>query len=387
MIWENKPLSEVTERDVQQLLDAQTEEHKHLEYKEELYRQNDAGQKDFLVDVCAFANAEGGVILIGIPEVRDSDGKPTGVPDGVKCQGLTLTNPEPVLLAYDSRVISSIEDRLALESRAIKLSNGNYILAIRIPNSLNKPYCVRRSESRYFPVRRDRNIYYMDVTELKESVMKTVSQQERAWPRSISKSCFQGPVMLFAAIPVFWRNFLVDFRDREIVEAMRRFDMTGASSYENCQFSFKGLEHRTSKYESVAQLRRTGLLLYRQQIPNIKFEGKVGFYPTAVDQQLYRFVAQVARVYKSAELGGPYLLGLRLAPNEEIVGLYPPPGIPQGFVKRGKLDGRTHPFPVMYAPDFTDIAQIIRPLCDQLHQAFGEQRSPSFTLDGNWIAR
>ncbi|HET8926032.1 MAG TPA: ATP-binding protein [Candidatus Acidoferrum sp.] len=102
MIWEDKRLNEVTELDLRKILDSGIEEHKHLDYKAELYPNNDAGQKDFLIDVCAFANAEGGILLIGVPEARDTkNGKPTGVPDLSKFEGIEVPNPESVLLGYD----------------------------------------------------------------------------------------------------------------------------------------------------------------------------------------------------------------------------------------------------------------------------------------------
>ena len=81
MIWEGKRLRDVTETDLRRILESGVEEHKHLDYKAEMYANNDAGKKDFLIDVCAFANAEGGILLIGIPELRDSqNGQPTGAP-------------------------------------------------------------------------------------------------------------------------------------------------------------------------------------------------------------------------------------------------------------------------------------------------------------------
>jgi predicted HTH transcriptional regulator len=64
---EGKHLWDVTETDLRQILESGVEEHKYLDYKAELYARNDAGQKDFLIDVCAFANAEGGILLIGVP--------------------------------------------------------------------------------------------------------------------------------------------------------------------------------------------------------------------------------------------------------------------------------------------------------------------------------
>ncbi len=49
MIWEGKRLRDITEGDLRAVLESGMEEHKHLDYKAELYSNNDAGQKDFLI--------------------------------------------------------------------------------------------------------------------------------------------------------------------------------------------------------------------------------------------------------------------------------------------------------------------------------------------------
>lgn len=391
MIWEGKRLNEVTELDLRKILDSGTEEHKHLDYKAELYPTNDAGQKDFLIDVCAFANAEGGILLIGVPEARDpQNGKPTGVPDVSRFKGIEAPNPESVLVGYDSRVVSCIEDRLSLETHAIKLSNGRYVFAIRVPNSLNKPHCVRRDDKRYFPSRRDRHIYYMDVQEIKELVMRTASRQEQA--EQLLEVAFKEvrtqtdvPYLIIGAVPVFNSNFLVDLREQKILKAMQRFDLVDESSYGNCEFSFKGLERRAESLDAVAQLRRTGLVRFSQEIPcGQRSDGLPAFFPVIIDMQLRKFTIKVSELYAVAGLGGPFLLGMLLIATSQVKGLYPDSAIPHVLVPRGSIQPGLHSFPTIVAYDFGDIDSIIRPLCDQVHQGFGQDSSPMFDNEGKW---
>jgi hypothetical protein len=388
MIWEGKGLSEVTEPDLRKILESGIEEHKHLDYKAELYATNDAGQKDFLIDVCAFANAEGGILLIGIPEMRDpKNGQPSGAPDVSKFEGVESPNPESVLVGYDSRVVSCIEERLSLETHAIKLGNGRYVFAIRVPNSLNKPHCVRRDDKRYFPMRRDRHIYYMDVQEIKELVMRTASRQEQAeqiLQQALREVFAQAdvPVLVFGSIPIFSKDFLIDLRDPNILDAMRVFDLYGV--YGECEFNFKGLERRGGKFEAVAQLRRSGLVRYSQQIPCNKFDGVLAFFPIAIDGLLRKFIRKADDLYGAAGISGPFLLGMTIIANSQVSGVYPDSVMPQAPVIRGKIEPGRHEFPIMPTYDFRDIDPIMRPLCDQVHQGFGEDASPSFGSDGNW---
>ena len=80
MLWEGRTLRDLREGDVRQIVESALEEHLQLEYKSELYSNNDNGRKELLLDVCMFANTSGGILLIGIPERRDQQGQPTGVP-------------------------------------------------------------------------------------------------------------------------------------------------------------------------------------------------------------------------------------------------------------------------------------------------------------------
>jgi hypothetical protein len=391
MIWEGKRLNDVTEADLRQVLAAGTEEHKHLDYKAELYGGNDAGQKDFLVDVCAFANAEGGILLLGVPELRDAEtGKPTGVPDLGNFHGIETPNPESVLIAYDAKVVSCIEERISLETRSIRLANGRHVLAIRVPNSLNKPHCVRRDEKRYFPSRRDRHIYYMDVQEIKDLAIRTASRREQA-ERLLQDALAESspeenafPYLAFASIPVFSKDFLVDLRDQNVVEAMRRFELTNGA-YGNVSFTFKGIERRGQR-QAVAQLHRNGLVRFSQQVPhNVLPNGAANFFPVAIDLLLRKFVAKASAVYQAAGVTGPFVLSLALRTRGQAVASYPDfAGLPD---PRGSLEPGKYAFPTVEAYDFADFDAIMRPLCDQVHQGFGEAASPKFDVDGKWIER
>ena len=180
MPWEDKQLRDVREVDVRQLINSGVEEHLQLEYKSALYEGNDRGGRECLLDICMFANSGGGVLLIGVPERRDLQGQPTGMPDPAQPLGLDIPNPETVLQSYDARVVVAVEDRLPLESAAIAVGHGMHVLAIRVPNSVEKPHCVRYQGHVYFPSRRERHRYEMDVREIKEMVMRTASRMEKA---------------------------------------------------------------------------------------------------------------------------------------------------------------------------------------------------------------
>jgi predicted HTH transcriptional regulator len=125
----------VHRRDSSTLIESGLEEHLQLEYKGALYEDNDRGGREFLLDICMFANSSGGILLIGVPERRDEQGHPTGAPDRAGMLGLEVPNPEAVLNAYDARVMEAIEERLPLEATAVDVGQARRVLAILVSNS------------------------------------------------------------------------------------------------------------------------------------------------------------------------------------------------------------------------------------------------------------
>jgi predicted HTH transcriptional regulator len=153
MLWEGRPLRDIRDADVRRLVETGLEEHLQLEYKSALYDNNDRGRRELLLDICMFANAAGGILLIGVPERRDEHEHSTGAPDPEGVLGVEVPNHEEVLTAYDARVMEAIEERLPLESTSIDVGDGRRVLAIRVPNSASKPHSVRHDRHIYFPSR------------------------------------------------------------------------------------------------------------------------------------------------------------------------------------------------------------------------------------------
>src|SRR5579871_2440737 len=133
-MWEDRRLRDLTEVDIRALVAAGQQEHLQLEYKSALYGNSDAEVREFLQDICMFANSGGGILLIGVTELRDVQNHATGFPDPAAQLGIEHPNPEQVLLALDARVVACIGERLPLESASIPVGNSRQVLAIRVPN-------------------------------------------------------------------------------------------------------------------------------------------------------------------------------------------------------------------------------------------------------------
>ncbi|MCD6594362.1 ATP-binding protein, partial [bacterium] len=65
-----KNIDQISEEDLQALIDNSVLEGKTIEYKQSLPGNSDSDKKEFLADISSFANASGGDLIYGILEDR-----------------------------------------------------------------------------------------------------------------------------------------------------------------------------------------------------------------------------------------------------------------------------------------------------------------------------
>lgn len=156
-----KPLDRVTIDDLQLLVDNGVSERRDLEFKLKLNSENDAEVREFLADVTAMANAQGGDLIYGIAE-KD------GVAD--ELTGLELDNPETAIARIESRVRDGTDPRLSgVEVRWLQKDEASGILMLRVPASLTAPHALDHKGIRRFHSRTATGKYEMDTHELRQA--------------------------------------------------------------------------------------------------------------------------------------------------------------------------------------------------------------------------
>lgn len=96
--------------DVESLVADEVQESRILEYKEQLNYSSDGDKKEFLADVSAFANTNGGVLLYGIREARDEKNNTTGRPEEIV--GLLIqAGVDSLIAAIEARVSDGLSPR------------------------------------------------------------------------------------------------------------------------------------------------------------------------------------------------------------------------------------------------------------------------------------
>lgn len=156
-----KNIDQITEEDLQALVDNSVIEHKTLEYKQALPSNADSDKKEFLADVSSFANASGGDLIFGIVE-----DKKTGTPKAL--EGLSVGNVSEEITRLDNIIRDGIKPRMSVIAfQPISLSNSSVALVIRIPKSWISPHRVTFAGHDKFYSRSSNGKYPLDVGELR----------------------------------------------------------------------------------------------------------------------------------------------------------------------------------------------------------------------------
>jgi hypothetical protein len=162
----------VSESDLAELVIGQVPEGLHLDYKRDTYGTSDADKRELLKDVSAFANANGGHIIVGMDETE-------GVASNL-C-GIKTADIDVEVSRLDQIIRTGIEPRIpGCRLRAIPLSSQSHAIVIRIPRSWRLPHRVCSQNSNRFFIRNSAGSHEASMDELRHLFTLSVSAIDRA---------------------------------------------------------------------------------------------------------------------------------------------------------------------------------------------------------------
>ncbi len=129
----HKKLTEITLADIRQLIDLSVLESMTIEYKEKLNINTDNDKKELLKDLSAFANEDGGDLIIGIKEDK-------GIPTEII--GVRINDIDAATGSLTNLILDGIEPRINFEIHYIQYNEQNYVLIFRITKNYNAPHRV-----------------------------------------------------------------------------------------------------------------------------------------------------------------------------------------------------------------------------------------------------
>lgn len=144
-------------------------ENSALDYKRDMYPATEGGRKEFAKDLSAFANRDGGLLVIGLAEEDGAPSEVLGIPAG---------EVDAAILWLESVARSGVTPHLpGLVIKQID-HGGASLIAVSVPRGLDQPYEVASAGQRFF-VRDERSVRAMSREELKFAASRSASLAER----------------------------------------------------------------------------------------------------------------------------------------------------------------------------------------------------------------
>ncbi|WP_264499063.1 AlbA family DNA-binding domain-containing protein [Luteolibacter flavescens] len=390
-------LDAVSESDLQRLVEDRIPESKNIEYKQTLQFATDEQKREFLSDLTAFANTDGGDLIFGISEA-----------DGVAGElvGLNNLNPDDAAGKVENLLRDFVQPRIVgTRVRSVPLISGKHVLIIRIPRSFSAPHMVKHSGISRFCGRNSNGKYDLDVHELRLAFNagETYAERLRAFrlDRINRLASGEAPVELAGSHMLALHILPLDGFRREgrlHTEELRKADQNFRLKPMNCSgwgpaFNFDGLVVKASNHEgkttSYVQLFRKGFIeVVETQLlePRQWKEGspKPKIIPSiAWEQKLMEALPGYLEALASIGIPLPYSLSLSLL-NVRGFWMYVSPShsvhYDHAAINRDHL--LTEEVLIETPDQPADI--LLRPLFDQVWNACGRAGSINYNEEGRW---
>lgn len=362
------------------------QESRSLDFKRELPAKDDRGRQEFLKDVCAFANSEGGDIIFGIMEI---DG-------GARAIAPIATEESDTAIRRLGQVLDAgIEPRIhGVRFRALKFRDGTYALLLRVPASFDGPHRFTINNASRFVVRSDTHTSDLTYEQLRMAFDRTASLAERArnfraYRLQEIKACRtwktmrKGPLCVVHILPMaaMTGRSTVDvaslYRDHAKLSfddwggASRSINLDGVMSFAT---SDEGISAYTHVFRSgaIEAVRFGGLTVdpSRKVIPSRTI---AEFFRSAIET--------LVKQYQPMGIGGPAIIGVAFLFVEGY-------DFPVSKYENPARTDREHlvleEVWIENLESIEAVDNIARPILDTLWQAFGEPACAYYDAKGNW---
>lgn len=171
MSLQHLSIDTIAETDLGRLVADGVNESRNLEYKEALVLTTDDQKREFLSDLTALANSDGGDLVFGIRAEK-------GV--AVELLGLRNLVADEMIGRIENLLRDSVQPRLTgVRIRALATTAGQQVLLLRIPRSFSAPHMVRHQGVTRFCGRNSNGKYDLDVHELRSAFLASETLSER----------------------------------------------------------------------------------------------------------------------------------------------------------------------------------------------------------------
>lgn len=387
----NKPIDQITEKNLQSLIDNAVSERKTIEYKQTLQVSSDSEKKEFLADVSSFANASGGDLIFGISTEEE-------IPKALI--GIDITNAD--ITKLDSITRDGIEPRLpSVAIQPVPLSNSKNVLIIRITKSWLSPHRVIYRGHDKFYARSTNGKYSLDVSELRIAftLSEALTEKIRRFREDrISKiNADETPVSFEGKAKIVLHLIpLISFNpaQRYEIEKIKAEDSRMPPIYShgwNTRYNIDGLitysGSATEKSHTYTQLYRNGIIeAVEGFLLSLRDNDKLLIPSVAYEQELRQSLHTYLKIMQNLKVELPIILFLTLL---NIKGYYM--AVDEWrypFVEHHPIDRDILLLPEIVIEDYNDNPdKILKPCFDAVWNACGFPKSFNYDDEGKWKRR
>jgi hypothetical protein len=358
----------IDEAHIQALVDSERAEDRYIDFK--LDWSQDHPWEPLAADVCAFANTDGGDIVIGIAE----DDRAASKVVGVACDRV-----DQKIRQAEEGIRSRIEPLASFRIRYIERAAGNGVFVIRTGASAAAPHRV--SHGGTFYARGSAGNREMDIFQVREAFLRgtfaeekirqfrrdRIGSLERIDP-NIQGSRFVWALFHVVSMPSMMRSRLIP--GTTLFESARSLRIFGDGSSEGaaCRFNLDGLVK--GREQANVQVFRDG------KVESRRYLGQINLHPTAaapppLDLRIIRdgvraTLKDYVRFLDALEFPPPFSVSLTLANVADIP--FTGDGVSTLMADRAVLE---FPEAVVADTQTSSIASATGQLTDMLYQAFG----------------
>ncbi|QVY66848.1 helix-turn-helix domain-containing protein [Polaribacter sp. Q13] len=378
----------IVEADIKRLIENQIQENKSLDYKRDLNFAKDKDKKEFLFDITAMYNTDGGCLIFGIEEKKDENNQNTGKPS--KVTGIEIENSDKLTQQIEDIVKNCTEPSISsLIIKELKIDALN-VLIIGIPKGLGLPAMVTYNQTNKFFKRRNSGKFAVDVYELNNMFMQNQILKEKAnsFRKERIKSVLNKESLpnlkvdnsyFIHIIPFGFLDYnIIDFTQtaKNNILDMRPFNERGWDKMYNIDgYATFGTTADRQEVSSYNQIFRNGIYeVYTSELFHQTQAGKLGFNGVLMIQETIRCIKEALLVLNQLQVEPPFLISFSF---HNVLDKLMINGNSQ-FYRSFKQNEIV--FPLILVPNYeSDIYSLIKPNFDILWQSFGFSESIKIT--------
>jgi len=405
------PLARIDKQLIELLLTQEVRESKTLDYKEHLPHLDPSipdKRSEFVVDVAAMANGDGGVLVYGVSE-KVEDGRTTGAPGRI--EGLTKFSFDAETNRMRDILMSSLDPKLSPQAVEFHLVPGfskGDVLIIKVHKSWVGPHMVAhlgKHRGRFY-VRDGAANRHLDAQGIREAMLASANLGEKieALAAERLEQCLQtrayqlheGPRMILHAIPASSAVGRISLDPIEMRSAWRSSQAwplfnDGTSCAE--AFNVDGFVARTPRHfdqcstAGYVQMFRDGTIELggagglRSQFHDNELRSPV------MEEELIRTISAAMRLLPALGCEPPFAIYLTLTGANGYSHHGTRNGLGEASASEPHFDREVLRFPSLWL-DRETLAQptstAVQPLLDAFWQGGGIERCPSYP-EGKYV--